>query len=226
MQLKCVTMTGADDSVNSADLVALSNKYAFVEWAILVSKSREGGDRYPTHEWVNNLEQIQDRCNLAVHLCGQWSREFLSGNNTLFSQWRWAWNIFQRIQINAVSFFDGMPHLEKAALDFPEKKFIQPVRSFTEKVAASVYPLFDQSGGRGRSPSEWPRPLPGLFCGYAGGLGPDNLREALDTILGLSEQGDCWVDMESGLRSQYNGKSVFDLEKVEKCLDIASRHVS
>lgn len=226
MQLKCVTITGADDSTNPEDLKALSAKYPFVEWAILLSKSREGGDRYPTREWVNKLESIQDSCNLAAHTCGQWSREFLAGNNTFYKEWKWAWQLFGRVQINATSFLAGMPHVEAAADQFPEKKFIQPVRHFMEKISYGAYPLFDCSGGRGRSPSAWPKPLLGLYCGYAGGLGPDNLQEALETILGLSDQGECWVDMESKVRSDKDGKNVFDLEKAERCLEIAKPFIS
>ena len=50
MKLHTVTITGTDDSTNMADLVALSREFPFVEWAILVSESHEGGFRFPTRE--------------------------------------------------------------------------------------------------------------------------------------------------------------------------------
>jgi phosphoribosylanthranilate isomerase len=60
--------------------------------------------------------------------------------------------------------------------------------------------LFDASGGRGVSPAGWMYPLANTRCGYAGGLGPDNLVDQLrliDTVAGNSLY---WVDMEGKLR--------------------------
>ena len=72
--------------------------------------------------------------------------------------------------------------------------------------------LFDESGGRGKR-GDWPDPwpvLPGMRCGYAGGLGPDNVDEALEFVE-RHPDARIWLDMESGVRTN----DWMDLEKVE-----------
>ena len=59
--------------------------------------------------------------------------------------------------------------------------------------------LFDSSGGRGIRRAQWPTPLSGVRCGYAGGLGPENLRLEMPRIAAVAGP-DYWVDMENSLR--------------------------
>ena len=75
--------------------------------------------------------------------------------------------------------------------------------------------LMDASGGRGVSPEEWPRPIAGGFCGYAGGLGPDRILADLDRIAEVTGDGVIWIDMEGRLR---DAADRFDLERVETVL--------
>ena len=57
MQIKYVTLTGADESVEPMDLALLSDKYTFVEWGILFSQTRQGIEpRYPSYEWIEKLQ--------------------------------------------------------------------------------------------------------------------------------------------------------------------------
>jgi hypothetical protein len=74
----------------------------------------------------------------------------------------------------------------------------------------------------------WPAPLDktqaGLpfkshspLCGYAGGLGPDNLERRLREINHLTKKAPFWLDMEAKLR--VNDK--FDIGSALKCLEIA-----
>ena len=60
--------------------------------------------------------------------------------------------------------------------------------------------LFDASGGRGLEPLEWPKHLQDWTCGYAGGLGPGNLRRELPRIAAAAGPFPYWIDMESKLR--------------------------
>lgn len=64
------------------------------------------------------------------------------------------------------------------------------------KVAA----LFDTSGGAGQLPLSWPKPIAAFPCGYAGGLGPDNVAEQLRSIARVCQQP-FWIDMERNVRS-------------------------
>ncbi|MGC4120199.1 MAG: hypothetical protein QM765_37580 [Myxococcales bacterium] len=79
--------------------------------------------------------------------------------------------------------------------------------------------LLDSSGGRGRSPLRWPACPEGFACGFAGGLGPENLLTELERLSPLVGQGVTWVDMESRVRGA-DGIAL-DLDKVRRCLEIA-----
>ena len=80
--------------------------------------------------------------------------------------------------------------------------------------------LFDSSGGKGREPEQWPAAQNDIRCGYAGGLGPDNLRRHLGLLDGTAGNPSIWVDMESGVRSE--DVQALDLDKVKRCLEIAA----
>ena len=75
--------------------------------------------------------------------------------------------------------------------------------------------LFDESKGRGVEPAEWTASLDGIACGYAGGLGPDNVERLAPSIAKAARFPGCWIDMETQLRSG----GLFDLEKCRNVLD-------
>ena len=75
--------------------------------------------------------------------------------------------------------------------------------------------LFDLSAGAGRLPDQWPTPVPGLRCGYAGGLSPENAAEQAELVQRVALQGS-WVDAETKLRSDKDDS--FDLGRVEAFL--------
>jgi hypothetical protein len=81
----------------------------------------------------------------------------------------------------------------------------------------SVYPLFDASSGAGVLPEKWPRQLD-VYCGYAGGLSLDNLKEEMGRIV-WSASGRIWIDAETHLRS--DNDRLFDLKKVRRFLAAA-----
>ena len=79
--------------------------------------------------------------------------------------------------------------------------------------------LFDGSAGEGIAPGEWPKPLAGHACGYAGGLNPDNMQKNLDAISRATpDTYSTWVDQETGARTD----NKFDLTKVERVLEITA----
>lgn len=67
----CVSITGADDLVSIADLVALSKEYPFVEWAILHLPSKEGLPRNPRYGWRKEFiaARQEHKLKTALHLC-------------------------------------------------------------------------------------------------------------------------------------------------------------
>ena len=83
--------------------------------------------------------------------------------------------------------------------------------------------LFDRSGGKGITPSglDWTEAPQGAFCGYAGGIGPDNFEEMVQRAAGLACGQPYWVDMESRVRD----KDVLQIDRVAQVLELAKQFV-
>jgi len=224
MNLTTVTMTGADDQTQPHLLCALSIKYPFVEWGILLSRTK-GRPRFPKVQWMEELENamfLEVNMNLSGHLCGAYVRELLMGDTDFVEEIGNLWHYFQRIQINTHGI--EHPYDKDALIDalsrFPEKEFIfqydnANTRILDEVVASgrvNVSTLFDLSHGAGVLPGKWPSPIEGVKCGYAGGLSPINVREQLDLIEARVGNRDIWIDMETRVR---NCDDRFDLNMVE-----------
>lgn len=228
MNLQYVTLTGADNGIRPADLVAISKDYPIVEWGILFSQNKSAVPRYPSFDWVLDLlkatEPIADKVNLAAHLCGKWVDDALKGRGTFWDDQQM--DRFQRYQLNLSQ--DRILSLPKATLLFDA--ILRDCKSWRCMVGGDysridvdcdffrknrIYPLIDASGGRGICPDAWPAPYPcedksqWIHVGYAGGLSPDNLQDQLGKIEQVAGDHPIWIDMESGIRTGDN----FDLKK-------------
>jgi len=242
MNLDRVTITGADDSVEPSDLLALSREHPFVEWGLLVSASNTGTPRFPSYRWLLSLVEqcIVAAVNyreprLSLHFCGRWVRGLLLGQQPEGMPHWFTGPQFQRMQLN----FHGetLPCVPeafgKALGDFQDKQIIFQIdghmgQSFLASVADErgnpfdAVPLFDCSHGAGVLPGTWPAPFcPKTYHGYAGGLGPDNLAEQLPLIGAAAGETRIWIDMESRVRTDER----FDLAKVRRCLEICKPFV-
>lgn len=76
--------------------------------------------------------------------------------------------------------------------------------------------LYDVSGGKGIQPRKWHPPVEGVQCGYAGGIGPENVIEILKKVADVAGDTPFWIDMESRVRDEQDR---FDLAKVESVLE-------
>jgi len=225
-----VTVTGADDSIRPEDLVPIAKDYPFVEFGILLSKQQQGTKRFPSLDWLEELYILwrQERLALCGHLCGRWVRDLLLGEQTFFKDFGYIWEMFGRFQLN----FHAEPYQvnEKEFCEilrqyFASKPIIFQMDGENEKIFHSLearwriqaFPLFDKSGGTGLLPEEWPK-QPNKYCGYAGGLSPDNLQTEMQRIANVTT-GPIWIDAETLLRSEND--EVFDLEKVHRFLEAA-----
>lgn len=233
MKLDRVTVTGADDSIRPEDLLPLTDKYPFVEWGILYSGSRQGTSRYPSTPWLDSLLwQPLDRIKLSAHLCGKWVRELVLKGEFTFPVLNPLWQHYHRVQLNFHSrFHKGAPLWHENLRRNREKQYILQYDGVNDRGCAhlmespnfSAVPLFDKSGGAGVVPGQWPKALPNIYCGYAGGLGPENLTDELRRIEAAAGENRIWVDMETRVRSEDDMK--FDLKKVEACLEQAAAFV-
>jgi phosphoribosylanthranilate isomerase len=103
------------------------------------------------------------------------------------------------------------------------------VNTLTSEEVSRVHILFDASKGKGLLASSWSEPYlhhhGAFFCGYAGGLGPQNMAQQLPLIhQAASAHGSSpyWTDMESGLRTDHQ----FDLIKAERVLKISADFIA
>jgi hypothetical protein len=236
MKIKYVTITGADNSIEPLELVYLSKKYPFVEWGILLSESKTGDTRFPTHDWLRRLVEVQreHNLNLSAHVCQKWCRDVFNENKmTIATALPDIWPIFQRIQLNFSPYDVGLVFVDNVLKQYPEKQFIFQVGKknrdslFSHAVhsGANIACLFDRSGGKGVVPSSWPKVREDVLCGYAGGLGPETLAEEIEKISQVVGDKEIWIDMESQIRSKdlATGQDFFDLVKVERCLEVVSK---
>ncbi|MCX6217684.1 hypothetical protein [Spirosoma sp.] len=234
-----VTITGADDSIQPAELLALTREFPFVEWGILLSRSSMGNNRFPSTMWLltlaryqKSLAQTGQQLTLSGHLCGRWVKDILVGKHEFVDALTpEVWDIFSRIQINTHAEFHSATAVGIGMLNrLRDKEFIfqyDNVNTILLELArnASVNhsALFDLSHGVGKLPSQWPDLIQNLSCGYAGGLSPENLREQIYRIEEKAGDTPIWIDMETHVRS--NNDKQFDLGKVRACLEIASEFI-
>jgi hypothetical protein len=233
MKLTCVTITGADESVDPYNLCHLYDDFPFVEWGILMSVSKEGKEaRYPSESWVDELLRRSHGLPLAAHLCGQFSRDAIDGPFLWAIERPTHFERFGRIQFNgSVRSHGALLRVGRYEKHFPSKEFIFQSDSFEQCplwLSGEGRPslLLDNSGGRGVQLTEFPAPVPGVPCGYSGGIGPHSIDHVCRELTSNPNPAEVWIDTESNVRSDVSGKSVFDLVKVRKCLEIASKYVA
>ena len=216
-----VTLTGADDFTEIGELFELSRQFDYVEWGILWHAERHGSGRYPSLAWIDRIAGTFSRypnAHFALHICGgQALSDFLSDIGTVTECAR----NFGRIQLNLKAANVDLTALVSAVLRRPEQVVITQHNMSNPDLwkvlgnCANHAVLFDESGGNSISPVSWPAPMPGKHCGYAGGLGPRNLRLELERIESAAQGQPFWIDMEGNLRSSDR----FDLQLARSCLE-------
>lgn len=233
--LNRVTITGADSATNHLDLFDLSERFPFVEWAILLSEAKTDSPRYPSYYWMQKLVLLKNEwelnLHLAAHICGRWVRDICEG------QWTVPTDFIQsvdRIQLNFSPYVNRMNHKKfiDGILNFQETldrkfDFIFQLHSFNHSIVTNardaglnVGILFDQSGGKGVLAKNWP---PGNDnCGYAGGLSPENLSQQLPLIANATTPTNfTWIDTETGIRTD----NFFSLQKCQEFLELSESYV-
>ena len=230
--LERVTITGADDSTDIAEMLDLSRRYPYVEWGILVSRKQEGGHRFPSRPWMVSLveaampDKETELMNLSTHICGAWVREMFVGKMD-WTALPIVASVSQRVQINThaeehVSTVAMMETLEKR----DECQFIFQWDGVNNHLALAarawglnVVALYDRSGGAGIVPDVWPAQHEALPCGYAGGLGPDNLSAEVARIESAQTRRVSSDDMERRVRTPDD--SALDMGAVRSVLEQA-----
>jgi phosphoribosylanthranilate isomerase len=202
-----ITFTGADDATDPSDLVALAEDYP-VEFGLLISPGRQGYDpRYPTLETIEWLIS-ELPLTFALHLCGGAAREVLAQGRSSHED---LLNRVDRVQINTADHGVDLYSIGRWAARCNVRAILQARGEFPKIAPVDV--LFDASGGRGIVPADWPYAVKSTFCGYAGGLRPENVADAVN-VIGFRTGQRYWLDMESGVRDEQNRFSV------KKCREV------
>ncbi len=237
MKLKYCSITGADDAVNVAELSTLAEQFPFLETAVLLLPARAGTPRFPKLDWIEEFSRTYRGQNTAMHLCDDGFLGFIAGRPDILEIMRG----FKRIQLN-LKFGDVEGKYDPSALvdrvrAHPEWQFILQYTEEKKGILSQFHDvpnhavLFDESAGRGISPESWAAPLPGHFCGYAGGMTPDNIEANIKMIQIVANGHVTWIDMESGVRNteKQDGvfiKDEFSLEKMRRVLEITKPYIA
>jgi len=238
-KLRKIGFCGVDDSVSPHLLGLICQSYPFVEFGVLFRPGKEGEPRFASNEWVEKLSKValasNGKMTMAAHLCGSRVQEILNGKDefvsTLYDKG------FRRVQINATvvngvdtsNLCNCAATVQKIITKHQNIEFIiqknDETQLFIDKILDIGLPfnvtmLYDESKGFGVLPNRWPTPPPTEYnVGYAGGIGPSNIRKVLTDVVQLAGNGrSVWIDMESSLRSIKSDKDVFDLDKCYECI--------
>lgn len=229
--LTMVTLTGADNTVDPANLAELSKEFPFVEWGILIGSGT--GNRLPSRDWIRDLiecrHESDNKMNLSLHICGSHLRTIAAGGSSLMDYIGPGLCAFDRCQLNWHGQQQPAAVSENVLNAFcrlapwePQIIFqLDGVNDDLWRGAARrflVAGLFDASHGAGALPGEWPPAKHDFACGWAGGLGPDNVVVESGKIAACCHASmQHWIDMETKLRATDDGH--FDLGKCRNVLE-------
>lgn len=226
---KC-TFTGVDTEVSKKDIELISNDYKYVEWGYLYSPVRAGtpGRYMSSYRIEDHLKTLPQNVNTALHICGKGVTDFIllekGYHENLIElikerEGRVQINFnFSRDTLDLYLLANRIKSYSSIVFIIQENKSNSGViDSLLRLGATNVSALFDSSGGRG-IPGKWRAPF-GIPCGYAGGLGPDNIGKELIAINKVVGDQPIWIDMESNIRQAgYNNTDFMNLECCEQVL--------
>lgn len=223
--LKFVTATGFDEDTNEDELISLSEKYP-IEWGVLLSANNKT-KRYANSNVFSKIENIKSKnpnIKFSLHVCGK----DLLLNIIKFGKWNFIdkfnlnLDLFSRIQLNVGNIFNEFNHdvfFKSEDLLYLKQEIILQVNQNKIELCGNLFDridsslnlinvLYDASSGNGILPDSWIHS--DRYCGYAGGLSPDNVKSNLIKI-NKSNGGNFWIDAETSFRTN----DVFDLSKVK-----------
>ena len=200
--IKSLTFTGVDQWSIVAELCDIANRAwpLRIEWAVLAGTATGKDPRFPDLETLVRFRDgaLYANTATALHLCGRLARAVAAGD---MDETVALGTGFRRIQVNA----EAHDYEQLAMLGRRTGAMViaQEQKGFTAERAPSrrLEYLDDGSGGRGISRLDgWTTGWEDARCGYAGGVGPDNIREAMRNATDAGGPR-AWLDMESSIRT-------------------------
>ena len=165
-----------------------------IEFAVLIGTRTGLSPRYPPMAVVRSFAAFARTTGLrsAIHLCGRASRAVAAGETGELAE---ICRQFGRVQVNGTVPLDKLVRFREQI----RRPVIAQWREETFPTGTGLEYLHDRSGGEGRQNFEaWPPAPRGERVGYAGGIGPTTVREAVRLGRKL---GGTWIDMESRVRT-------------------------
>lgn len=201
-----IAFTGVDDPGLLPGMQALSARYP-IEWGMLIDDAQTDKALFP-----NRAERTAmlacPTLRWAAHVCGEQARRIANAPDTATV----AIAGFQRVQVNHS--FSGSSSVQiDNTVRFGRARGVRTLLQCSDAFPGDnrLDWLFDVSFGTGVKPGRWPLlPESGPFCGYSGGIGPDNAA-AVVAAIDAPAGSQFWIDMESGVRTDDR----FDLAKCE-----------
>lgn len=235
-RLRFVTLTGVDASPSFDGLCELAGRYPYAEFGLSYSKSQAGTGRYPPRKWMESLAlraRTIPGLNLSLHVCGEAIGDLLMGKDHVSE----LALLFPRIQVNFLAERHALISVRKLLKRLPGTTVITQHTDASESLWRELAErpnhvvMFDTFGRRGLGSQRWQAPLKKIesgwsfkaidpLCGYAGGLGPDNVAKHLRLIADATRHSAFWLEMEGKL---LGGVDRFDMRRAKKCLDAVER---
>lgn len=248
LRLRTMEFCGVDDSVPPGLLQVLSAKYSWVEWGVLFRDDVEGTPRFPSKDWVSDLSRVncdnESIMRLSAHLCGRKCLEVLEGNFQFveelhklgFSRIQFNFSKEYSVDIPMVKYTDYSQSLRRCMDDNPEIEFVIKLDDMKDK-SQPFYDVISDDPPANLSvllpihKSEQidayvlpPQPSD-IPCGYAGGIGPENISEVLESVKDQTENitgsKPVWISMEDSLRVAQTDRLYLDQDvlSISKCFE-------
>jgi hypothetical protein len=223
-----VTFAGLDETADLEKLKEIRSLYFTVEWGVRLAVEHQGRETgFPDIDWIRKLAP---ELNLSAQLRGKSAADFLQGDDAeLMTCYGACWAQFRRIQIDSPKHMDAvdLPKLIGLLAKNPEKQIVFRVRDqnldIADALVAQGIPcatLFDQSEAQDPTQKKWPKGVERFAgCGYAGGLGPDNIYKQLSPILNAAQSAErWWVEIDSSLRTPEEEQHAFSLASCKRTI--------
>lgn len=186
-----ITVTGLDEKTDLAALKKLRGPR--VEFGILYTAMPKGRHRYPRRGWIAEaVRELDGQC--AIHVCGRAARNALKRSELSDILLH-----VKRVQINGLMNVQEVMECARQVDTVITQHCPNNEALVRDVIGIKHSVLVDASGGRGISPGQWNRPQTPKAVGFAGGLGPHNLRHELKRISAVAKY-DWWIDMEERIR--------------------------
>jgi hypothetical protein len=197
-----ITFTGVDSAESIPSMQSLASQFP-IEWGILIDPAQEGNPLFPTEKERSAL--LRAGLRLSAHVCGVPARAIVDGRQPELNL-----GGFSRVQINHGRTGSSMQEILNS-IEYGARAGVRPALQCQGPFPSimGVDWLYDTSFGTGAQTDAWPElPAGQPFCGYAGGLAPDNVQQNL-LRMPVATGIPFWIDMESGVRT--DGR--FDIAK-------------